>query len=466
MASATLVALFGLLPAIASASVPRPDWSGHETIAAPSLAATPETSANGFSPFVGDELGHPGERFGRDPLATALHRTRRPERIRVFAGIVLRDRDLTQDPYRGLAPRYPETRVGGLGLPGEARVGAERSLRLGAPWACGERSCGRAAGSGEFRIFDPANSPRTVSSYGWNRLFQGREYLGMFDGYDFRARILWPELGRFGQEDPAGTGDSLNPYQAVGGQWTRLVDPTGLEFMPDEADDGPVYGLQTGTLAHYVWQKWVRTTHGSYMGLEDDTAWYDKTVKTIAGRTKRPPPMNPDTKPDAARWDRLTNSIAVWELKPTTWDPDAVGLVDRPKAMAKLDRARIQIGKYLSALNPAAPGDSVRLNAPSPGNSIVDLGVIPGLPGTSFKMTAYSRPQLAGAAGVVFYRLVVNGKKEERRSAAATALGITKLALAAGTLFAVEATPQGQLLAAAAALIFVQPDPCQPPGCI
>ncbi len=322
-------------------------------------------------------------------------------------------------------------------------------------------------GYGKFRIFDPSGSSRSTSAFGWNRLFQGREYLGLIDAYDFRARTLWPELGRFGQEDPAGTIDSSNRYQTVGGQWTRRSDPTGLEFMPDEADDGPVYSLQTGALAHYVWQKWVKTTHGTYMGLEDDTAWYDKTVKTIAGRTKRPLPMNPDTKPDAAHWDRLTNSIAVWELKPTTWDPDAVGAVDRPRAMAKLDRARIQIGKYLSALHPAAPGDSVRLNAPSPGNPIVELDVIPGLPGTSFKMTAYSRPQLADAAGVIFYRLVVNGKKkEEKRSAAATALGITKLALVAGTMFTVESTPQGQLLAAAAALIFLPPDPCPPPGCI
>lgn len=83
-------------------------------------------------------------------------------------------------------------------------------------------------GYGKFRIFDPTNSARTVSSFGWNRLFQGREYLGVVDAYDFRARILWPELGRFGQEDPEGSADSENPYQAVLGAWTKGTDPYGL----------------------------------------------------------------------------------------------------------------------------------------------------------------------------------------------------------------------------------------------
>jgi RHS repeat-associated protein len=86
-------------------------------------------------------------------------------------------------------------------------------------------------GYGKFRIFDPANSPRTVSSYGWNRLFQGREYIGVVDAYDFRARVLWPEMGRFGQEDPAGTVDSLNRYQALLGNWTGNTDPSGKKFV-------------------------------------------------------------------------------------------------------------------------------------------------------------------------------------------------------------------------------------------
>ena len=126
---------------------------------------------------------------------------------------------------------YPKTRVGGLGLPDEARVEDERSLRLEAPWACDERSGGKASGSGEFRIFDPAGTSRSTSAFGWNRLFQGREYIGVVDAYDFRARILWPELGRFGQEDPAGTGDSPNRYQALRAAWISATDPYGLAIQ-------------------------------------------------------------------------------------------------------------------------------------------------------------------------------------------------------------------------------------------
>jgi RHS repeat-associated protein len=69
-----------------------------------------------------------------------------------------------------------------------------------------------------------------VSSYGWNRLFQGREYLGLLDAYDFRARTLWPELGRFGQEDPLGTIDSANLYQGFLGRWTQVTDALGQKI--------------------------------------------------------------------------------------------------------------------------------------------------------------------------------------------------------------------------------------------
>lgn len=124
---------------------------------------------------------------------------------------------------------YPETRVGGLGLPDEARVGAERSLRLEAPWACDERSPRGATGSGEFRIFDPTGTSRSASAFGWNRLFQGREHLGFVDAYDFRARTLWPEIGRFGQEDPIGVVDSSNLYQFGGASFLRS-DPFGLKY--------------------------------------------------------------------------------------------------------------------------------------------------------------------------------------------------------------------------------------------
>ncbi len=125
-------------------------------------------------------------------------------------------------------PTYSETRVWGFGLADETRIEIERSVSTGTTWACGSRSGRTASGSGEFRIFDPAGNALSTSAYGWTRLFQGREYIPMLDAYDFRARTLWPELGRFGQEDPAGTVDSTNRYQAFGGRWNGLVDPTGF----------------------------------------------------------------------------------------------------------------------------------------------------------------------------------------------------------------------------------------------
>lgn len=84
-------------------------------------------------------------------------------------------------------------------------------------------------GYGSFRIFDPAGSPRSLSNYGWQWLFQGREYSPTLNAYDFRARTLWAEMGRFGQEDPLGFRDSANLYQGLGGEWSAYSDPLGLE---------------------------------------------------------------------------------------------------------------------------------------------------------------------------------------------------------------------------------------------
>ncbi len=102
------------------------------------------------------------------------------------------------------APLYPETRVWGFGLTAETRIEGEQPVSVGATWACGSDSGRKASGSGEFRIFDPNGNALSTSAYGWTRLFQGREFIPMLDAYDFRARTLWPELGRFGQEDSAG----------------------------------------------------------------------------------------------------------------------------------------------------------------------------------------------------------------------------------------------------------------------
>ena len=94
---------------------------------------------------------------------------------------------------------------------------------------------------GRFRVFAPDGSARTTSAFGWNRLFQGREYVAALEAYDFRNRHLLPALGRFAQEDPLGYVDSLNLYQAFGGGWVNATDPWGLtsfrEWVNEFADD-------------------------------------------------------------------------------------------------------------------------------------------------------------------------------------------------------------------------------------
>jgi RHS repeat-associated protein len=82
-------------------------------------------------------------------------------------------------------------------------------------------------GYGKPSIFDASGNVLSSSAYNWRWLFQGREYGSLLNAYDFRARHLWPELGRFGQEDPAGTRDSQNGYQGLLGEWNSRSDPTG-----------------------------------------------------------------------------------------------------------------------------------------------------------------------------------------------------------------------------------------------
>lgn len=196
-------------------------------LVAPLLAFAPATLAS--VPRGATALPSPLLAADVDALATSSLENNDRAPFRVFAGDELGDARLLVFELG-----YPETRVRGFGLPDEARVGDERSLRLGVPWACDESSGGKASGSGKFRIFDPAGVSRSTSAFGWNRLFQGREYIGLIDAYDFRARTLWPELGRFGQEDPAGVADSLNRYQALRAGWTWANDPFGLLTDPQK----------------------------------------------------------------------------------------------------------------------------------------------------------------------------------------------------------------------------------------
>ena len=133
-----------------------------------------------------------------------------------------------EEPALTVTTTLSKTRGWGFGLSSRTLSALGRPVSTGATRACVSGSGRQASGSGEFRIFDPNGNALSTSAYGWTRLFQGREYIPMLDAYDFRARTLWPELGRFGQEDPAGAIDSTNRYQALGGRWNGVTDPMGL----------------------------------------------------------------------------------------------------------------------------------------------------------------------------------------------------------------------------------------------
>jgi RHS repeat-associated protein len=115
-------------------------------------------------------------------------------------------------------------------------------------------------GYGKFTMFGPDNSERTSSAFGWRWLFQGREYNSILSAYDFRARTLWPELGRFGQEDPLGTADSINLYDAFRGSPVANTDPSGMTildhvhgFFRHRAYNNAKAAMARGPLAAMVW---------------------------------------------------------------------------------------------------------------------------------------------------------------------------------------------------------------------
>jgi RHS repeat-associated protein len=97
----------------------------------------------------------------------------------------------------------------------------------------------------------------------WRWLFEGREYQSVLGAYDFRSRTLWPDLARFGQEDPAGMHDSTNLYQAFLGRPTDITDPTGRTINEDEVNATtftPTYvqsrtGLQKAPLGRTLWDR-------------------------------------------------------------------------------------------------------------------------------------------------------------------------------------------------------------------
>jgi RHS repeat-associated protein len=116
-------------------------------------------------------------------------------------------------------------------------------------------------GYGEFRIF-AGEASLANSAYGWRWLFQGREHLPKLGAYDFRARTLWPEFGRFGQEDPLGAVDSSNLYQAFVGAPESNIDPLGTIVVDAAVSGSRRYravraSFLLSPLGSYVWNEFA-----------------------------------------------------------------------------------------------------------------------------------------------------------------------------------------------------------------
>ena len=77
---------------------------------------------------------------------------------------------------------------------------------------------------------------------------------------------LTKDLGFFGQEDPAGTIDSTNRYQALRGRWTGVVDPSGM------------YGIDFHYYAVYVLSRAIGLSHSE----SETIAWASHSVDTFA----------------------------------------------------------------------------------------------------------------------------------------------------------------------------------------
>ena len=133
-------------------------------------------------------------------------------------------------------------------------------------------------GYGKVRVFDGAGTERAESVYGWRWLFQGREYDRALGAYDFRARTLWPELGRFGQEDPARTPlpELPNVYQSFRASFADRTDPTGRFTLDKSTDTVLVRGAITRARLIYqayglasVYKRINRNANAKFLDLRE-----------------------------------------------------------------------------------------------------------------------------------------------------------------------------------------------------
>jgi RHS repeat-associated protein len=259
-------------------------------------------------------------------------------------------------------------------------------------------------GYGRFRIFDANSLEISSTGIGWHWLFQGREHVASLSAFDFRARTLWPDLARFGQEDPMGMIDSPNLYQALGGNWVDNADPTGLEILWGENVGPNPYNRFTGTKAHRYWDRYVNRTKSAYMGVELDTAFYGRGVNTIrraAGLGRAP--INGGMRPDAAKVDRLMDSVVVWELKPRTYDPATGGTSLNMEATIQLDN-------YMLGLADAHPRLGLGTELHPTTRELIVPGEVEDAAGNFYQIEAYLSE--GSERGLIYYRFLQKNKEK------------------------------------------------------
>jgi RHS repeat-associated protein len=274
---------------------------------------------------------------------------------------------------------------------------------------------------GRFTVFSGEEESRDSSSYSWRHLFHGRPYDPLLGTYDFRARTLWPELGRFGQEDPLKVPAGVSLYHAFLGDWVNMRDPEGLEVTWDERlltyiDGLPApYNFLIGTFAHSRWFDWLRRNRGDV--LPAGRSFFNQTVDTIltqAGRGSSSKEKRNIDKPDVARVE-LNRSVTIWELKPETHDPGYLS-----GALPRLLIGQTQLSSYKNALRPSQIGDARDLNS-SLEREFIDL--VPGGTEGPYRMYAYSASKFTpfskssfDRTGFVFYRLERQKSERERQT--------------------------------------------------
>jgi RHS repeat-associated protein len=82
---------------------------------------------------------------------------------------------------------------------------------------------------GRTEVLDGAGQPLADSAVGNPFRFTGRQFLGLGELYDYRARVYDPALGRFLSEDPAGAARDPNRYAYALNNPATLIDPTGWD---------------------------------------------------------------------------------------------------------------------------------------------------------------------------------------------------------------------------------------------